>query len=477
MNPLPHQTLEAEFRTQLQDYGLRHDPVTSLPNHTYFRKLVKTMLAEAANLNQEVALLWIDVLNLRREYSIGGDEGAERLICTVADSLRPWVESGELICRYSDRCFVLALKRSEITDARLNLIVEEASHLHMRGSEGKPEVAAGVAFFPSDAESSDELIRFASLAAVSASRTRSRIAIRFNPEMNATLMHERNLEKDLRIALQEQHLTLAYQPQIDLMTGNILGVEGLTRWNHPIRGPISPAQFIPVAERSNLIHEIFTHSLRQALRDAAAWRAAGIDVPSVAVNASPANVRQEDFVETVERELTAYPLGPRTQLDIEVTESLLMDDEALFVQRLKGLRSAGVNVSLDDFGTRYTGFNALKGLPLNTMKIDKCFVHGVNRSAQAQSLCQTIVVMARQLNMVTIAEGVEDVGELRALKNIGCNAGQGYLFQRPIPSEHLMEFVHNWPEIKRSGHFVDTFLDVEVDPAYEIDPLFGVIPA
>jgi predicted signal transduction protein with EAL and GGDEF domain len=467
-------TLEEDFRCQLQDFGLQFDATTGLQNHSSFRASIRNMVDNAVLHGGEIALLWIDLLNLRREYSIGGDEAAERLVCAVSDSLRPSVDAGELICRFSDRCFLLALKRDEHTSRRLNQIVEVASRFNPESSEGKAEIAAGVAFFPEHATTAGELIRFASLAAGSATRLRSRAVILFRPEMNAALMLERDLEKDLRAALRENRLSLVYQPQIDLVTGNIIGVEGLTRWNHPKRGPVSPAQFIPVAERSDLIDEIFIHSLRRLLTDAAQWRSAGLIVPSLAVNASAANVRHEDFVAIVKREIETNPPGS-TQIDIEVTESLMMDDESLFVERLRKLRSIGVKVSLDDFGTRYTSFNALKGLPLSSMKIDRCFVHGVDRSSQAQSICRTIMSMARHLKLGTVAEGIETIGEFRVLKKIGCQAGQGYLFQRPIPSERFMEFLLDWPEQKRGPVFADAFLDVDVDPLYEVDPLFGVV--
>jgi EAL domain-containing protein (putative c-di-GMP-specific phosphodiesterase class I)/GGDEF domain-containing protein len=450
------QALDKEFRTQLQDYGLRYDPATGLPNTVSFRSWIGQRLVEAATHGEEIALVWVDVLNLRREYSVGGDEGAARLIGTVADSLRPWADAGELTCRYSDRCFVMALKRDTGLEKRLSVIVDAASQRHLRGSEGKPEIAAGVACFPEDATTSEELIRFASLAAVTAARTRSRQAVRFQSEMNTALLHERALEQDLRAALRENQLSMVYQPQIELSTGEVLGVESLMRWNHPTRGFVSPAQFIPVAERSDLIDEIFSHSLRQLLTDAVEWRAAGIHLPSLAVNASPANVRHEEFLSIVERELAAHPPGPM-QLDIEVTESLLMDDEGLFMERLSALRAIGVKVSLDDFGTRYTGFNALKGLPLNTMKIDKCFVHGVDRSTQAQSLCRTIVMMAEQLKLSSVAEGIEEIGELKTLKQIGCQAGQGYLFQRPVPKREFVKFLRDWPIRKNSPEFGNAF--------------------
>lgn len=473
MNTGTQETLEEDFRSQLQDFGLQFDPVTGLPNHVYFRAAIRRMIDQALVTGQEIALLWVDVLNLRREYSIGGDEGAERLVCTVADALRPWADAGELICRFSERCFLLALKRDERTISRLNMILEAGSQFHLQGSEGKPEIAAGVAFFPEHSTTHGELMRFASLASVAAARSRSRAPVLFHSDMNAALMLERDLEKDLRMALRNNQLSLVYQPQIDLVTGNILGVESLTRWHHSTRGPVSPVQFIGVAERSDLIDEIFKHSLRQLLSDAAAWRDRGVIVPSMAVNASAANVRHEDFVGIVRRELEANPPG-FTQLDIEVTESLMMDDESLFVERLRSLRSIGVKVSMDDFGTRYTGFNALKGLPLNTMKIDKCFVHGVDRSTQAQSLCRTIVMMARHLKLGTVAEGIENIGELQIMKKIGCHAGQGYLFLRPVPAEQLLKFLRDWPERKHGPEFAGIFSDFEIDTDYESDPLFGV---
>jgi EAL domain-containing protein (putative c-di-GMP-specific phosphodiesterase class I)/GGDEF domain-containing protein len=466
-------TLEEDFRSQLRDYGSRYDPVSGLPNQYSFRPAMRRMVEKAAQDGSEVVLLWLDVLNLRREYSIGGDEGSARLVTTVADSLRQIPEDGELICRFSDRCFLLALWSDGHGRARLDRILETASNRNMLSYEGKPEIVGGAAMFPENSTSADELIRFASLAAGSAARTRSRVPVFFEEEMNAALLYERELEKDLRIALRGDQLTMAYQPQIDLTTGEILGVEGLTRWYHPARGPVSPIHFIAVAERSDLIDEIFEHSLRQLLKDAAKWTAAGVRIPLLAVNASAANVRHEDFIDIVRRELDAQPIGS-SHLDIEVTESLLMDDESLFTDRLHTLRSIGVKVSLDDFGTRYTGFNALRGLPLNTMKIDKCFVHGVDHSSQAQSLCRTIVMMARQLKLGTVAEGIETVGELRALRSIGCQAGQGYFFQRPVAADQFSQFAKDWQSGKRFAEVAEVFREHDPDESRELDTLFGV---
>jgi EAL domain-containing protein (putative c-di-GMP-specific phosphodiesterase class I)/GGDEF domain-containing protein len=465
--------LEENFRRHPQDFGASCDTLTGLPDNAAFRHSLRSILLEAELNSEEIALVWIDILNLRREYSIGGDEGAEHLLLTVADSLRPWVDSGELICRFGDHSFLLALKRTIFMEGRLDLIVETASQHHLRGSEGKPEIAAGVSYFPSHARQPAELIRLASLAAVAASRTCSRSVVPYQPAMNAALQHERDLEKDLRDALKHGHLSLAYQPQIDLNTGEVVSVEALTRWNHPHRGNVSPSQFIAVAERSNLIHEIFRNALRQMLAEAASWRASGIHLPSISVNASPANIRRDDFVGIIEEELAANPLSG-SRLDVEVTESLLMDNESLFIDRLEALREIGAHVSLDDFGTRYTSFNALKYLPLNTMKIDRCFVHRVDQSTQAQSLCRTIVIMARNLNLRTVAEGIEDIGELRNLKKLGCDIGQGFLFQRPVTGPKFLDFLKEWPARKKQPEFVSVFQSIEYNPRYDNDALFGM---
>jgi diguanylate cyclase len=285
---------------------------------------------------------------------------------------------------------------------------------------------------------------------------------------------EKDLERDLRIALRDNQLSMVYQPQIDLITGDVVGVEGLTRWNHPTRGPVPPAQFIPVAEQSDLIDEIFRHSLRRMLVDAARWRSAGLVVPSLSVHASAANLRYEGFVAIVKREIEANPPG-YSQLDIEVTESLMVEDECLFVEQIRALRAIGAKVSLDGFGTRYTGFNALKGLSLNTMKIDRSCVHDVDRSSESQSLCRTAMTMARYLKLGTVAEGIESAGELRVLKEIGCQAGQGFLFQRPAPSERFMEFLLDWPEQRKRPAFADAFTDAQADFPYEVNPLYGMV--
>jgi EAL domain-containing protein (putative c-di-GMP-specific phosphodiesterase class I) len=221
------------------------------------------------------------------------------------------------------------------------------------------------------------------------------------------------------------------------------------RWKHPEWGNVAPNEFIPVAERSNLIHRIFDLSLRTALADAECWRAQGIAPPLITVNVSAANMRAEGFNHLVRRVLGEYSIAP-TELEMEVTESLLFEDEELFVTRVRQLKAIGLRVSIDDFGTRYTGFNALKKLPIDTMKIDKCFIRGIHQSHDMRALCETIVAMARQMKLQTVAEGIEELGELDVVRRIGCNVGQGYLFRRPVPHSEFTDLLRIWPQQMKS---------------------------
>jgi EAL domain-containing protein (putative c-di-GMP-specific phosphodiesterase class I) len=247
----------------------------------------------------------------------------------------------------------------------------------------------------------------------------------------------------------------------------MLGAEALIRWNHPEWGSVTPDEFIPIAERSGLIDRIFDYVLRAALQDMQGWSSLGLSVPIMSVNASVANIRRDDFANSVRGILEEIPIEP-AQLELEVTESVLFDDEELFAARMRQLKEIGVRIAIDDFGTRYTGFNELSQLPLDTMKIDKCFIRGIDRSHDMRVLCQTIVAMARQLKLRTVAEGIEEPGELEVLRQIGCDAGQGYLFQQSIVAEEFTVFLREWPERMRAFGFTD------VRDFNDLDPLYGI---
>ncbi len=443
---LSDDNLDILLRSQMRAYEQRHDVQTGLLNCQAFQESLEGMLRER-DASREVALVWIDLLSLRREFALGGSQGVEALVAHVAQVLRSAVSGEALLGRFSTRCFLVAIEANKFNRAdqqRVQSIGEALAPLRAPGSRNKIETAAGVAFWPSDASSGEELTRFASLAATRAGYLRSQLVQGFRAGMNHQMLRDHHLEVEMRRCFESgtecEQFGLVYQPKIEVSTGHVLGAEALIRWTHPKLGSVPPSEFIPVAERSELIQRIVEFALGTALHDVQQWQRLGVTLPMISVNMSWANLRREDFISAVRARLAQIPIAP-TRLELEVTESVLMDDEELFAARVRQLQAIGVRVAIDDFGTRYTGFNALRRIPLDAMKIDRCFIQGIDRSRDARALCETIVAMARQLKLRTVAEGVELEGEFDVLKEIGCDAAQGYLFQRPVPAAELTGFL------------------------------------
>jgi predicted signal transduction protein with EAL and GGDEF domain len=452
--PPPGNDVENELDRQILAYSQRFDIQTGLMNHQALQDALAVMLRNRAA-GREVALLWIDLVNLRREFALWGWTGAEALARRVAGTLRSVVDPEALLGRVGGRTFLVALEASKHDRTgrqRIQALVDALMPVRNRGLETRPEVAAGVAFFPVDTESVEDLVRFASLAASRAGHVKSRAVVAFHAGMNNLVVRDHLLEVAMGNGLDQGQFSLAYQPKVDLATGEILGAEALLRWHHPEWGEVTPAEFIPIAERSELIHRFFDFALRTALEQMQRWHNLGLRLPLIAVNASAANVRSDDFARSVRTIMSEIPMGS-AELELEMTESLAFEDEELFTARMRQLKTIGVRVAIDDFGTRYTGFNVLKQLPLDAMKIDRCFIRGIDHSPGMRSLCHTIVAMAKQLNLHTVAEGIEEQGELELMREIGCDAGQGYLFQRPVPAEEFAAFLEEWPQRKRGFGF------------------------
>jgi diguanylate cyclase (GGDEF)-like protein len=447
-------SVDDELRQQFGAYVQRHDMQTGLLNHQSFQESLAAQLRDLPA-GQEIALIWIDLMNLRREFSLWGSARTEALVRQVAAALRFAVDEDAMLGRYGGRCFLVSMRAAKFDKThrrRIQTVVDALSPARVHGTQMKPEIAAGVAFYPSDTRSPEDLVRFASMAASRATAVKSQAVMPFHAGMNSMIIRDHQLEVEMDEGLRKRQFTAAYQPKIDLATGRVLGAEALMRWNHPEWGPVSPAEFIPLAERSDLIHRLFDFILRTALADARRWREMGLSLPIISVNTSAADLRREDFVRSVRNVLAEVSAVP-VQLELEVTESMLLDDVELFARRLRQLHAIGVRVAIDDFGTRYTGFNVLQQLPLDVMKIDQCFIHGIDRSPDMRALCQTIVAMGRHLKLRTVAEGIEEPGELKVLQEIGCEAGQGYLFRRPVAASEFTSFLREWSERRHDFDF------------------------
>ena len=463
------ESVDNDLRRHIIAYANRRDVQTGLLNfHSFLAELDSVLRALPAG--QEMAVVWFDVLNVRREFALWGVDASEMLVRNVADALRSSVDATTLLGRFGARCFVAAIPAAKSDPAarhRLQDLLNALLQLGSSGMDATPEVAAGAAFFPADADRGEDLLRYASLASARARYTRSSSVLSFQPGMKKLLLRSHLLETEMSKSLERDEFSMLYQPKIDLKTGQVLGAEALMRWQHPEWGAVPPSEFIPIAERSNLIQRVFDFSLKTALENTRRWIELGIAPAIISVNVSAANLRRDDFARRVRRLMADFPIEP-VELELEVTETLLLDDEELFTARMLQLKTIGVRLAIDDFGTRYTGFNLLKRLPLDAMKIDRCFIRGIHKSLDMHSLCSTIIAMARHMKLRTVAEGIEEQEELDVLQQIGCDAGQGYLFERPIPPEVFTAFLRDWPQRRSTLGFGAQ------DPLCRLEPHYRV---
>lgn len=463
------ETADDDLRRLILAYANRHDVLTGFLNFASFQSELDGMLKQAGP-GKEIATVWIDVLNVRREFALWGVEASEALVRAVGNAMRGSTDRDALLGRISGNCFAFSLpvgKGDPVGRQKLQRVLDALLQMESTEEQAAPEVAAGVAFYPSDADSAEDLLRFSSLAAARARYTQSSSVLTFQPGMRMLLMRSHVLEQEIAKALDRNELSMMFQPKVDLVDGKVLGAEALMRWHHPEWGAVPPSEFIPIAERSSLIHRVFDFSLKSALENARKWNELGIAPAIISVNVSAANLRREDFARRVRSLLTEFPIAP-VELELEVTETLLLDDEELFSARMRQLKTIGVRLAIDDFGTRYTGFNLLKRLPLDTMKIDRCFIRGIHQSVDMRTLCSTILAMARHMKLRTVAEGIEELEEMDVMQQIGCDAGQGYLFQRPASPGDFTTFLRGWPKMKASLGFAATSEASQVDQFYGI---------
>jgi diguanylate cyclase len=329
-------------------------------------------------------------------------------------------------------------------EARIARIIEEggarleSQPFAVGGTELRVAVRSGIAMFPNDGAEPDVLFRNAE-AALKNARAGGEKYLFYAQQMTERVAGKLTLENKLRQALEREEFVLHYQPKVDLESRRILGVEALIRWQSPELGLVQPLQFIPVLEETGLIIQAGAWALERAARDHRAWVEARLRPPKVAVNVSAIQLRQRDFVKILERAIMegVAPAG----IDLEITESLIMEDIEGSIDKLDNVRKLGVAIAIDDFGTGYSSLSYLARLPVETLKIDRSFVHDMLQNPNAATLVQTIISMAHSLRLKVVAEGVETEEQARMLRRLRCDQMQGYLFSKPLPSAALVELL------------------------------------
>ncbi|MES2072272.1 MAG: EAL domain-containing protein [Pseudomonadota bacterium] len=435
---------EAEERIQYMAY---FDALSTLPNRTLLRDRATHALAAARRDHGELAMMFLDLDHFKTINDSLGHSVGDQVLQTIASRLKHLIREVDTVARYGGDEFSILLTDTGAKGAgqvaqkiieTLAAPIEAGSHSLVVG------VSIGISCFPTDADSFEALLKNSDIALFRAKAAgRSNFQF-FTQEMNASAHNRLELEVALRSALANRQFQLHYQPQFDLRSGELLGFEALLRWQHPIRGMIPPADFIPITEINGLIVPIGTWVLHEACRQAKEWQTRGITQATVAVNLSAIQIRQSNIVNTVKEALQASKLDAK-YLELELTESLLLENVESVLMQLQQLKAIGVTLSIDDFGTGYSSLAYLKRFPIDTLKIDKSFVMNLSEDADSRAIALAIVSMAHSLRLKVIAEGVEDPSQAHILADMGCDQAQGYWYARPMPAEQVAGWLRSNP--------------------------------
>ncbi|HEV2954550.1 MAG TPA: EAL domain-containing protein [Xanthobacteraceae bacterium] len=417
-----------------------HDSMTGLANRVLLRERLEHALARMLEQESRLAVLYIDLDCFKDVNDALGHPVGDALLRMAAERLRGCVREGDTVARLGGDEFAIIQDSLRDDDEASDLARRVAAVLgapfQVEGHDVTVSASVGIAMAPRDGADPDTLLKFADMALYAAKTDGRRTFRFFEVEMNERLHARRAMEIDLRLAFERNEFDLYYQPTIDIASGRIVGFEALLRWHHPERGIVAPGEFIALAESIGLIVPLGEWVLRQACAEAAQWP----DDVTIAVNLSPLQFKNANLVETVTAALAAAKLPPR-RLELEITESVLLQENENNPATLHRLRDLGVRIALDDFGTGYSSLSYLRVFPFDRIKIDGSFVKELPHNVECVSIVRAMADLARGLHMATTAEGVETPEQLEALRAHGCTAAQGYLFSRPLPAGELREFL------------------------------------
>ena len=443
-------TATKRYQAELE-FQANRDTLTGLANRNLLHDRLRQASAYAERYGHPV---WVLFLNLDRFKFVNdtlGHRAGDQLLNIVAQRLRESVRESDTIARLSADEFVLILPEGaddKVSPAAIQRIMASiAQPIVIEGYEFVMGCCIGIAVCPTDGDDADTLIKHAGIAMYRAKENGRNTFQFYTSSMNERAMERLRLEGDLRNALDRDEFMLHYQPQVDLAAGSILGVEALIRWQHPVLGAVSPARFIGLAEELGLIVPIGNWVLRTACRQSVDWLRAGLGEIRVAVNLSPRQFYQQDLVTTIEGVLEETGIAPHL-LELELTESMMMNDVEHAVGILHKLKALGVHLSIDDFGTGYSSLSYLRRFPIDLLKIDQSFVRDITVDPNDAAIVLSIISLAHSLRLTVIAEGVETEAQLSYLQRHGCDFMQGYFFSRPVPSgecEALLRNRHRLP--------------------------------
>jgi diguanylate cyclase (GGDEF)-like protein/PAS domain S-box-containing protein len=422
-----------------------HDMLTGLPNRARLLQLINHAI-EACPAGKRAALVFVDLDHFKDINDTLGHGAGDELLIELTQRLRGKIRAGDIIGRLGGDEFVILLSDCDAEGAsRIASGITEAlaSPLQLGDRQVPISASMGISIYPDNATDIDTLIQQADAAMYKAKQAGRSTHRFFSADMNSLAEQRLIYSAALRHAIASDALKLHYQPQIRTTDGTLYGVEALARWHDPVFGEVSPQKFIPLAEESGLIEQIGLWSIREACRQMAAWRQAGLDVPCVSVNLSPLNFQNANLPATVAETIAAHGLPPEA-LMLEVTEGVLMNERLAAIETMKAIRELGVGLSLDDFGTGYSSLSRLVHLPIRELKIDRSFMRDIEHDASALAVATAVIRVGQILKMTVVAEGVETDAQRGVLKELGCDVLQGFLFSPALSPDAFERWLLNY---------------------------------
>lgn len=426
-------------------YLSQHDSLTGLPNRAVGRDRIAQAIRQAERDQNHVALLFVDLDNFKVINDTLGHSVGDDYLRQVASRLTQSVRKSDVVSRHGGDEFIVGL--TELTDIQdasaiaTAIMGNMALPLMAKTQEIVISCSIGIALYPDDGLDYDGLLRLADIAMYQAKESGRNAYCFYDAQMNANMQQNLLLVSELRLAVARREFVVHYQPVLNLETGALAGAEALVRWQHPTRGLVAPDFFISAAEKSGLILELGNWVLQEACQQMVQWRSQGATDLVIAVNLSPVQFRRGNVAEVVHAALQKSGL-PAHCLELEITESTLVQDSIQFMDSLQALKKLGVRISIDDFGTGYSNLSYLQRFAVDKLKVDQSFVKHLMRGSQDVALVRAIIQMARSLNLSTTAEGIEDASVHETLKAMGCEMGQGYFYSRPISAEEFGVWVN-----------------------------------
>jgi diguanylate cyclase (GGDEF)-like protein/PAS domain S-box-containing protein len=435
-----------------------HDPLTSLPNRALFADRLAHALARRNRVGRSVAVLFLDLDNFKVVNDSLGHRAGDQLLIALAERLQLGLRPEDTVARVGGDEMAILLEDvetvAEVSDLANRVQQRIAAPVYLDGREVFTTVSIGIAMSTIDNDRPEHLLRDADVALYRAkAQGKARYAI-FDPSMDAQALERLELETDLRHAVDRSELRVHYQPIVDLETGRLCEVEALVRWQHPLRGLIPPLQFIPLAEETGLIIPIGRWVLAEAAWQTRRWQLEFPTLPplTLSVNISARQLQHPHLLAEIAEVLDETGLDPST-LRLEITESVVMEDAEATSVTLRSLKALGIELAIDDFGTGYSSLSYLNRFSVDAVKIDRSFVTQIGTNSRDKQIVHAIVALAKSLQLSVTAEGIESTEQLRQLRALGCNRGQGYLLARPLPPDAI-------PSLLTTRHEAITVLDV-----------------